>query len=75
MDQSERLKGNRFLSGHSGTLYFPLIDLGAIVLFRLDNSNEKLPQDINFQQIFSPGIMYAHDLPDLPISIMGGAQI
>jgi hypothetical protein len=75
VDNSERLPGNHFRSGQSGSLFFPLIDLGAVVLFRLDDSNESLPEDIGFQQIFSPGIMYAHGLPDLPISIMGGFQV
>ena len=75
VEHSTKLEGNRFLSGHSGTLYLPLIDLGAVVLFRLDNNGDALPEDIGFQQIFSPGIMYAHGLPDLPISIMGGMQV
>jgi len=66
---------NRFLSGHSGTIFVPLIDLGAIVLFRLDNSEEAFPEDITFQQIFSPGIMYAHGLPNVPITLMGGMQM
>ena len=75
VERSDKLAGNRFLSGHSGTLYLPLIDLGAVVLFRLDNSQDALPENVGFQQIFSPGIMYAHGLPDLPISIMGGVQV
>lgn len=75
VEKSDILDGNRFLSGHSGTLYFPLIDLGAVVLIRFEGNESSLPEDIGFQQIFSPGIMYSHGLPDLPISIMGGAQI
>ncbi|MEL6925875.1 MAG: hypothetical protein AAFO94_17670, partial [Bacteroidota bacterium] len=66
---------DRFQNGHSGSLYFPLIDLGAVVLFRLGDSEEALPTDITFQQIFSPGLLYAHGLPNVPISIMGGFQI
>lgn len=66
---------NRFLCGHSGTIFLPLIDLGALVLFRLDNDQDALPEEVGFQQVFSPGIMYAHGLPNVPISIMAGMQV
>ncbi len=75
VERSPRIEENTILSGHAGTVFLPLIDLGAVVLFRFDNDEDPLPEDIGFQQIFSPGIMYAHGLPDLPISIMGGIQV
>ncbi|MEM1119597.1 MAG: hypothetical protein AAGJ18_04070, partial [Bacteroidota bacterium] len=68
-------KEQHFLNGHSGSIFFPIVDLGAVVLFRLDNQEEALPEDINFQQFFSPGVLYAHGFPKLPISIMAGAQL
>ena len=63
------------MNGHSGSLFFPLIDLGALVLFRLDNDTEALPEDVGFQQIFSPGVLYVHGLPNVPISFMAGVQL
>ena len=76
VERSVKFKGgSRFLGGHSGSLFFPLIDLGAIVLFRLDNTDEALPQDVGFQQIFSPGIMYGHGFPNVPVTLIGGVQV
>lgn len=75
VDRSLPMRNNRFLTGHSGSLFFPLIDLGAVVLFRLDSSTESLPEDVGFQQLFSPGIQYAHGFPNLPISVLAGVQV
>ncbi|MEL7162193.1 MAG: hypothetical protein AAFN92_15665, partial [Bacteroidota bacterium] len=75
VDKSPFMRDNRFLTGHSGSLFFPLIDLGAIVLFRLDGSTETLPEDVGFQQIFSPGVVYTHGFPKLPLSLSLGTQM
>ena len=75
VDRSPRFGDDQLLNGASGSIFFPLIDLGALVLFRLGNSDDPLPTDVGFQQVFSPGIMYAHGFADLPISVMGGIQI
>lgn len=75
VDRSLDMRNNRFLTGHSGSLFFSLLDLGAVVLFRLDGNDNSLPEDIGFQQVFSPGVMYSHGFPNLPISIMAGAQV
>jgi len=75
VDRSLNMRNDRFLTGHSGSLFFPLIDLGAVVLFRLDDADSSLPEDVGFQQLFSPGIIYSHGFPNLPISVLAGAQI
>lgn len=75
VDHSLNMRDDRFLTGHSGSLFFPLIDLGAVVLFRLDDTESSLPEDIGFQQVFSPGIIYSHGFPNLPISLFAGAQL
>ena len=75
VESSARFKGSKYLGGHSGSIFFPLIDLGAIVLFRLDNTDEALPQDVGFQQIFSPGVMYGHGFPNIPLTLMAGVQV
>ena len=75
VDRSPEVHDNRFLNGHAGSLFFPLIDLGAVVLFRLDGSTNALPEDVGFQQVFSPGVVYSHGFPNLPISLLAGAQV
>lgn len=75
VDKSPFLPNQRFLNGSSGSLFFPLIDLGALVLFRLDSATEPLPEDVGFQQVFSPGVIYSHGFANLPLSVMAGMQV
>ncbi|MFK8162956.1 MAG: hypothetical protein AB8H12_10885 [Lewinella sp.] len=75
VDRSLDMRDDRYLTGHSGSLFFSLIDLGAVVLFRLDGSDNSLPEDVGFQQVFSPGVIYSHGFPNLPVSVLAGAQI
>lgn len=75
VDRSLDMRDDRFLTGHSGSLFFSLIDLGAIVLFRLDGNDNSLPEDIGFQQVFSPGVMYSHGFANMPMSVQAGVQI
>ena len=75
VDRSLDMRNDRYLNGHSGSVFFSLIDLGAVVLFRLDDSDSSLPEDVGFQQVFSPGVMYAHGFPQLPISVLAGVQV
>lgn len=75
VQKEEMGSDEKFFNGHSGSIFIPLIDLGALVLFRLNDSDEPLPQDVSLKQIFSPGLMYVHGLPKVPISIMGGFQM
>ncbi|MFK8161564.1 MAG: hypothetical protein AB8H12_03790, partial [Lewinella sp.] len=75
VDRSPVTDDGHFLNGNSGSLFFSLFDFGAIVLFRLDDSAEPLPEDVGFQQLFSPGIAYTHGLAGLPLAISGGLQI
>ncbi|MEM6770258.1 MAG: hypothetical protein AAF597_06740, partial [Bacteroidota bacterium] len=75
VDRSAEMRNNRFLSGSSGSLFFPLLDLGAVVLFRLGDDSSSLPEDVNFQQLFSPGVIYAHGFNNLPISVLAGVQL
>lgn len=75
VDRSLDMRDDRFLNGHSGSLFFSLVDLGAVVLFRLDGNDNSLPEDVGFQQVFSPGVTYSHGFPNIPISVLAGVQI
>jgi len=75
VDRSLDMRDDRYLNGHSGSLFFSIIDLGAVVLFRLDGDDSSLPEDVGFQQVFSPGIMYSHGFPQVPISVLAGMQL
>jgi hypothetical protein len=75
VDRSLDMRDDRYLTGHSGSLFFSLVDLGAVVLFRLDGGDNPLPEDVGFQQVFSPGVIYSHGFPNLPISVLAGVQI
>ncbi|MEZ4685505.1 MAG: hypothetical protein R3B47_05425 [Bacteroidia bacterium] len=64
----------RYLSGSSGSVFVSFIDLGALVLFRIDEATEPLPEDVRFRQVFAPGLFYVHGFRDIPISLLAGAQ-
>lgn len=66
---------DRFLNGTSGSVFVSFIDLGALVLFRLDEATEPLPEDVRFRQVFAPGLFYAHGFRNIPISLLAGAQL
>jgi len=64
-----------YLKGSSKGIFVSLIDLGAVVLFRLDNETDPLPSDVNFQQLFSPGISYVYGFKNMPLTLMTGASL
>jgi hypothetical protein len=59
----------------SSSIFFSLIDLGAITAFRFTNdSTEKVPT-INLKDIISPGIFYSHGFGKTPLSLNIGYQV
>ena len=75
VDHALKTTDDKFLTGHSGSVFFSLLDLGAVVLFRLSDEESSLPEDVGFQQVFSPGVIYSHGFPNLPLSVMAGMQV
>ncbi len=63
----------RRLSGRSWGLFVPVVDLGAVVLYRF-GSSEPLPRDVTFQQVFAPGLMFQFGFGKLPITLLAGGQ-
>jgi hypothetical protein len=62
------------LRGSSASLFFSIIDVGAVCQFRLDNDSTPLPQKIKLQNIFAPGVFFVYGIRGIPLSIFGGAQ-
>jgi len=55
-------------------LFFQLVDLGAVLNFRLSDSTSTLPQKINFQQVFSPGVSLNYGFKNSPLTLGIGYQ-
>lgn len=57
----------------SNGLFFSIVDLGAVVSYRIQNQNnsenkaEELP-DVKWNQLLAPGIFYVHGIRDSPLS-------
>ncbi len=64
----------RQLTGISLSLFFHIIDLGAILNYRWTDSESKLPDDIDFKDVFSPGIILNIGLKNTPITLGAGYQ-
>jgi hypothetical protein len=61
-------------SGHSLTFYVPIIDIGAVTMFRWsDEKSSDLPE-FAWKDVFAPGAFLYWGLPNVPISIGGGCQ-
>jgi hypothetical protein len=50
------------------TLDLSVVDLAAVVSYRISNTEEKgLPQDVKWAQLFSPGLKLAYGIPGTPL--------
>lgn len=79
-------KGNRILpwpihnlipetKGWSSTLFFSVIDLGAVASYRFTNETAEQVPTIELNDIFSPGLLWSVGIPKTPISLNLGAQV
>lgn len=72
-------KGNSILffksnTRSSSTIFFSLVDIGALTAFRFTNdSTEKIPT-VNLGDIVSPGIFFSHGFGKTPLSLNIGYQ-
>lgn len=68
------------LTGKNFGVLFQVIDLGALFSFRLANSEAELPDAIDFEDVFSPGILFnwgifRHNPINLGFGYQYGAQL
>jgi len=71
-------EGNEhYLKGQSLGIFVSLLDLGALVLYRLNDSlnTSPLPRDVTFRQVFSPGLWVMYHAGRSPLSLFAGGQL
>lgn len=61
--------------GCSNSVFLSLLDIGAVVSYRLTNDAEGLPEEVTFSQFIGLGLFYIRGLKDRPLSILFGAQL
>ena len=65
----------RFYKGSSLGIFLQVIDVGAMMNYRLfDNQTQTLPEEITFQQILAPGASINYGLKSTPLTIGMGYQ-
>lgn len=67
-------KNYKRLTGKSFSVFVSVIDLGALVLFRLQDDVSPLPQNVDFGQVFAPGVFGMYGLGKVPLTIFAGVQ-
>ena len=67
----------QYLKGQSIGFFISVIDLGALVLYRLNDSlnTSPLPQSVTFRQVFSPGLWFMYHAGRSPLSFFAGGQL
>lgn len=58
----------------SFNLFMQFLDLGAILNFRLSDETSLLPDQVNFDQLFSPGFTFSWGFKNSPLTIGAGYQ-
>lgn len=62
-------------SQHTLTLTVSIIDPGAVVSYRFNNTKDSiLPQDVKWTQIISPGLHLGYGFPNTPLVLQVGFQ-
>ncbi len=65
----------RRFSGSSHTISLGIIDIGAVVSYRMSNSADKpLPDKLRWGQVLSPGMFYRFGIRNTPLCLHGGVQ-
>jgi len=72
-EYTRKLKSGQSNSGSLG-LFLQVIDLGAMLNFRVDNSTSTLPDKVEFSQMFSPGGSLNYGFKNSPLNIGIGYQ-
>lgn len=57
------------------SIFIPVIDIGALALFRTSDDSTTLQTKVYLNQIFSPGLFISWGVPGLPLSLSAGYQM
>jgi hypothetical protein len=57
------------------SIFVPIIDIGALALFRLNDDSTEIKSSITLNQILAPGLFFSLGFPKLPISLSAGYQM
>lgn len=63
------------LSGSSFSINLSIIDIGAVVSYRINNGEDgPLPKNVTFGQFLSPGLSFSYGIKNIPLSLTLGTQ-
>ncbi|WP_462254299.1 hypothetical protein [Ekhidna sp.] len=62
------------LKGSYWSIMLQVADIGAVLQYRLKDSEGEIPQDVNFAQVFSPGLFLQHGFKNTPLTFGLGVQ-
>jgi len=74
MSKEEQLKKSH-KGGKSFSLFFPLIDVGALATFRIGDDSSHVASEVKLENIIAPGLYGYWGFGKLPVSVGFGAQI
>jgi hypothetical protein len=74
LDVTTRLYEGKTGKRASIGLFLQVIDLGAMLNYRLQSSASTLPDKVGWSAIFSPGVSLSYGFPDSPWNIQVGYQ-
>jgi hypothetical protein len=64
------------LTGGSFSINLSVIDIGAVVSYRINNGDEgALPQSVNFGQFLAPGLSFSFGLKNVPLCFAVGTEL
>jgi hypothetical protein len=72
-EYTRKVKSGQETSSSIGIMV-QLLDIGAILNFRVDDSTSVLPDKVEFSQVFSPGVTISYGFKNSPLTIGLGYQ-
>jgi hypothetical protein len=63
------------VGGKSFSIFIPVIDVGAMAAFRINDSQSNIASEVKLKNIIAPGLYFYHGFAKCPVSIGYGAQV
>lgn len=68
-------RNSKQIGGKSLSIYVPLIDVGSMAAFRLNNDSSEVASEVKLRNIISPGLYFYYGFGKCPVSLGFGAQV